>query len=268
MNATVNSGIAQLLVVLALALGARSELQETRPCKEPKAAGFVDRDAVTWSGPWAFRVSAGMESPLPWAGERPHVNGVRPKSERTTIHFDDGRVGFLRVEVGQCKPGEACAPADWGSFSPSDDSQWLVATDTSGRVVFREHFWAPYGLVEVVPVDLVDRPGDEVLVIRTWAHASPSVGFALTIWEVGGVRPIDLSPRVLVAARIDFSETNWRADLTVDLTQRKPRTIGIRRTFGALGCQPVSSDDRAEVNRLGRTATLIFDADKRQYLVK
>jgi hypothetical protein len=238
-----------------------------RPCKDPKAAGFVDRDDVSWSGPWVFQTVAGKQSPLPWVGERPADRSVRPKSEMARIQFDDGRTGGLRVEAGECKPSEACAPADWSSYSPPEDSQWLIATDTTGRVVFREHFWAPYGLVEVLPVDLIDGPGDEVLVIRTWAHSSPSVGFALVVWKVGAGRAIDLSAKVLVGAWIG-GRSNWRADLTVDLTQQKPRTIELRRTFGLFQCEPVTSEDRAEMNRLGREERLVFDPRTRKYSVR
>lgn len=260
-------GIAGFLTVLGIAVGAE-QLVVPRPCEEPGAAWFVDSDAVSWSGPWVFQSQAGKPSALPWLGQRSGGLRGRPTSETVTVRFDDGRTGRLSIEAGPCRPSEACAPTDWSSYSPPEDSLWLVATDTSGREVFRGHFWAPYELVEVVPVDLVDGPGDELLVVRTWAHASPSVGFALTVWKVGGARPIDLSPKVLVAARLPSSETTWRADLTVDLTQEKPRTIELRRTFGALGCQPVKSEDRAEVNRLGRTETLVFDADKRSYVIR
>ena len=262
-------GVRPLLVVLALAVGAQREFQEApRPCKEPVAVGFVDRDDVSWRGPWVFQTAHGKQSPLPWAGEHAADRGVRPTSAVVRIRFDDGQTGFLRVEAGGCKPGEACAPTDWSSYSPPSDSHWLVATDASGRVVFREHFWAPYGLVDAVPIDLVDGPGDEVLIIRTWAHASPSVGFALLVWKVGGARPIDLSARVIVGAWLRAVQSSWRADLMIDLTQPKPRTIELRRTFGVFQCEQPTSGDRAEMNRLGRKARLVFDPSTRTYLAR
>ena len=248
--------LVSIVFTSAMGYGAR---QAASPCGTQLPAGFVERDSVGWSGPWVFRAGGGTDTALPWVG-------LRSGRRSLPIHLDDGRGATVHIEEGECKPGQTCASDDCCSISlaPSD-SLWLVADDSSGRSLFREHFWAPYQDVEVVPVDLVDGPGDEVMIVRTWAHASPAVGFALEIWKVGGSRPVELSGRVIVGAWLTTWRTNWRADLVVDPTQPKPRAIGVRRTFGALDCEPLTASDRAAAAALGRASALVFDRASGKY---
>ncbi len=265
-------GVARLLAIVAVGVRVvAAQSQGARPpCDDPIPAGFVDQARVSWSGPWVFRPRSQSQDALPWVGERPaDRSGARPKSATVAIHFDDGRAGLLRIEQRDCMSGEPCASDDCCSASLNPyDSHWLIASDESGKQVFREHFWAPYELVEVVPVDLVDGPGDEVIIVRTWAHASPSVGFALEVWKVGGARPIDLSGRVIVGTWITFPFTNWRANLVIDTAQVKPRSIEMSRQLGIVPCGTLTSVDRTEAARLGRPAKLMFDTAARKYLVR
>lgn len=38
------------------------------------------------------------------------------------------------------------------------------------------HLWAAYGMFDIVPVNLVDGPGDELVIVRVPLHESPPIG--------------------------------------------------------------------------------------------
>jgi hypothetical protein len=216
---------------------------------------------VSWSGPWIFQTTAPKRTPFPWVGERLSSYPVHPtRSETVSVRFDNSKTGALHIESGPCVLPDSCGLVD--GFP--DESYWLITTDLSHRALSRLHFWAAYGVVEMVPADLIDGPGDELLVIRTPAHASPSAGFFLEIWKLGAARPVELSDRIDVGTWISGLWMNWRANLLIDLTKPKPRSIEIRPEFGIYPCHLITSDERAQV-RLRQVRALIFNPETRRY---
>ena len=111
------------------------------------------------------------------------------------------------------------------------------------------HLWAAYGKFQIIAVDLVDGPGDELVVVRVPAHASPPIGHDLKIWKLGPTAPVELTEPIKVA---DIFGTEligcarWRTHLFVNLGEVKPRTVAFRSEFAAT----VVGYDTAAVCRL------------------
>ena len=54
---------------------------------------------------------------------------------------------------------------------------------------------------DLVPIDLVDGSGDELVIVRIPGHASPPLGIELRIWKLGATFPVDLVEPLRVAGR-------------------------------------------------------------------
>src|SRR6185503_3067040 len=103
-------------------------------------------------------------------------------------------------------------------------------TDGRGGLVARMHLWAAYGKFQIVPIDLVDGPGDELLIVRVPAHASPPVGYDLKIWKIGQTKPVELGGSERVANLLitfPIGCARWRTFLSIDSTEAKPRSIAL-----------------------------------------
>jgi hypothetical protein len=160
---------------------------------------------------------------------------------------------------------DECSPRDCGCISPGE-SYFIVATNSSGAVVSRLHLWAAYNDFEVVPVDLIDGPGDELVVVRTVAHGSPRMGNDLKIWKLGEGQPSELlQPDFSVGAptsTFPFACVFWRTDAVVDLSQPKPRSIQLRgRVDYRPPCCLESDDDVQELRTVLRGQVLRFTND-------
>ena len=190
--------------------------------------GFREPTDQFWASPWVFDQRG---SPL-----RALHNAMRQTfGGPFEIRLDDGSRGTLRVESRPCVPGDDCEPVDCGC--PLDyESYWVEVVDARGERAARMHLWAAYGVFDVVPVDLVGGPGDELIIVRIPAHASPPVGHDLKIWQLGRTKPVDLLEPVPVAGLFDTQPigcAQWRMRLVVDLASAKPRAVSLRSEFAA-----------------------------------
>src|SRR5262249_16871111 len=173
----------------------------------------------------------------------------------------------LRVESRRCTPSDDCEPLDCGCVNP-EESLWISVADASGRRVARMHLWAAYNRVQIVPVDLVDGPGDELVIFRIPNHSSPPMGWDLKIWKIGATKPIVLGGLERVAELLNSTPIGWgrwRTFLAVDAAEAKPRTIRLNTEFAATGCCRVHPSGRQQVAQLRRSEKLRFDVGRRRY---
>ena len=169
-------------------------------------------DDTFWDGPWAFERAASRPTPLP---------SLRYSNKQTVgyvaIRLDDGTTGSIRIGPQPCA--------------------------TAGeRSVGRAHLWAAYGMFHVIPIDLVDGPADELLVVRVPAHSAPPAGFDLKILKLtsSGVAELMAPPHDLARTLISrpIACARWRKRLFIDPKEPKPTSIELRREVAASpGCQ-------------------------------
>jgi hypothetical protein len=221
---------------------------------EPRMpAGFRAFDAAFWEGPWVSAQNGTTPKALPALHNTMGAltNGPLP------IRLDDGSTGTVRIESRPCTAADHCEPFDCGCPLPYE-SYWIDVDDSVGRTVAHLHLWAAYGVFDVVAVDLVDGQGDELMIIRVPAHASPRVGPDLKIWKLAPTKPIDLVDPLAVAGWLGTTKgavscAGWRTSLSVNLMGAKPRPIALQGEFAAMtDWQP------CDLNRQGsgRVATL------------
>jgi hypothetical protein len=257
-----------LIFVLA---AARIHLQQrTAEPNTRSTSDFRVLDNAFWQGPWVF--SAGRN------GAVAHLHNTMEMATNgpIPIRLDDRSTGTLRVEAAPCNSADEC-PDDCGCFA--NDSYWIDVADSKGRNVSHLHLWAAYGVFDIVPIDLIGGPGDELMIIRIPQHASPAHGPDLKIWKLSPKKPVDLLARddknwKLGSRPIDLdtgdavwfpvagplrtvdtavSCADWRAHLFVSSKDAKPRSIALRADFATAdpsGCQ-LSADgaDQAAVLR-------------------
>jgi hypothetical protein len=97
---------------------------------------------------------------------------------------------------------------------------------------------AAYGVFDLVPVDLVDGPGDELVIVQIPTHASPPIGIDLRIWKLGATVSVDLVEPLRVAGYLETIEravpcARWRVHLLLDPLAAKPRRISLVGEFAA-----------------------------------
>ena len=109
------------------------------------------------------------------------------------------------------------------------DSYWLDVTDRNRRIVARVHLWAAYGAVMVAAVDLVDGPGDELVILRSPNRGSPPVGLDLKISTIDPGRPkLLFQSRERVSAHLWPLCAGFRTTISVDLDTPKPLDLTLR----------------------------------------
>jgi hypothetical protein len=174
-------------------------------------------------------------------GER--VNGPVP------FRLDDGSTGTLRV---RSDPSEPCGSA---TDICLPEIFWIDIEDEAGRRVAHLRLWAAYGVFDLVPIDLVDGPGDELVIIRIPGHASPPLGIELRIWKLGATVPVDLAEPLRVAGYLDTIEravpcVRWLVHLLVDPLAAKPRRISLVGEF-AVEVDPSDPTWSCHLNKQG-----------------
>jgi len=151
------------------------------------------------------------------------------------------------------------------------DSYWIMVTGADDRSVARLHLWAAYGKFQIVPVDLVDGPGDELLIVRVPAHSSPPIGYDLKIWKIAPKTPIDLGGRESVANLFvtrPLGCARWRTDVLIDQTEAKPRSVGLRTELGSLpGCS-IDPEEAGPIAEMRRGYSLYFDPERGKYMIR
>lgn len=254
----------RILAVAILAAGAYVQAHQANNRAQRIPAGFEKLDDEFWNGPWVY--SSGKQ-PAAIAGLH-HAMG-KASTGPMPIRLDNGSIGALHVTAGPCTADE-CGPDDCGCFAA--DSFWIDVSDSLGRSVARLHLWAAYGHFDVIPVDLIDAPGDELLIIRSPGRAAPPLGPDLKIWTLGSTKPTDLIPRksdedlVFLAGRLRTVEgaipcASWRTRLSVNLDEPKPRWITRRAEFAAhdwpQSCH-LSEEGKKEMTAVKRHQVLVF----------
>ena len=256
-----------MLAVAALAAGAYVQAHQTNNRGARIPAGFAKLDDAFWKGSWIY--SSGTQRAA-IAGLH-HTMGAA-SVDAMPIRLDDGSTGTLRVTAGPCTTIDECGPSDCGCFAV--DSFWIDVTDSRGHRAAHLHLWAAYGNFDVIPVDLVDGPGDELVIVRMHQRAAPPPGPDLKLWKVGATKPTDLIQRkgddelFFLGGRLLTVEgavpcAQWRTRLTVNLDAPKPRPLARRAEFAAsdwpdAGCH-LSREGAEEMAALKRHQLLRFE---------
>ena len=231
----------------------------------PVPSGFAILDDAFWQGPWVFRQRGTQRAEWP----RLHVSMGAASGGPVPIRLDDGSTGTLRVDSRPCGASDNCEPFDCGC--PLDDeSFWIEVANAAGQRVARLHLWAAYGTFDIVPIDLVDGAGDELVIVRIPAHSAPPIGPDLKIWKPGPTAPIVLAEPLRVAGYLTTAGggaipcARWRVRLLVDPAAAKPRAIQLQADLAA----SVDSSDPASICRLDREGTDAATALKRGELLR
>jgi hypothetical protein len=217
--------VSVIVLALSVSLGLRLDAQSSSRARIPE--GFAKLTPDFWRGPWVFDGGDSGE-PLPRLHHTLNDRSVGP----IPIRLDDGSTGTLRV-IPQSMP----------------DAFWIEVDDSTGKRVLRLDYQAAYGAFDVVPVDLLDGPGEELMTIQMGAHSSPPMPPDLTIWRIDPPRAVDIIRRRIpydllpVGGRLITFDTaipcaEWRARLFVDRNDPKPRPIAWRVDFAADGWPP------------------------------
>jgi hypothetical protein len=259
----------KVLLIIALAsslsMGPAAARQQSI-CNEPVPPGFRPLDQFSWEGPWVFAGVGPASTALPAVD---NSNGQLVNGPMR-IRLDDGSDGALRVESRPCGPLEDCAPYDCGC--PLDrDSYWIVVADARGRDVARMHLWAAYGKFQIVPIDLVDGVGDELVVVRVPNHASPPIGYDMKIWKPGVAKPIEIGGIERVANLLGTKPigcARWRTFMSIDRSAAKPRSIALRTDFGATACCGIAPEEADSIADMRRAHRLRFDSASGKYIVQ
>jgi hypothetical protein len=202
----------------------------TLACATTIGAGAPRADSRSWDKPWVYTREGVTTSAVPALHSLP----VRQVPRRSLpIRLDDGTLGTARIKWHPC-------PIDDGNAPPCEkwETYWIVVTDSHNRTVSTVEFYAAYGAFDVVPVDLVDGPGDELVVVRIPAHSSPPIGYDLMIWQIEKKRPIALlTEPVQLAGLIGtdgisaISCGSWKIPVVVDTAEAKPRSLTLKAEF-------------------------------------
>jgi hypothetical protein len=215
-----------------------------------------------WDRPWAL-----ARTPTGTSALRTFDHGWGKSPSPLPVLLDDGTRGVMSVVQRRCANGEDCSPYDCGCTG-ENESYWVELHRRDGQLVGRKHLWAAYDRFQIVAVDLIDGPGDELLIARIPAHASPPIGWDLKIWrvtpemtEVGGMTHLSQS-----LPSLTFSCAWWMARLTVDFGAPKPRTVSVNAEFGRKDCCKLTAAEKL-VADLRRPHTLRFDAALQRYAI-
>ncbi len=237
-----------------------------RECAEPQPTGFRLLNSRAgpldpWDRPWALARTKSGTAPL-----RVHRFGASETSSPIPLRLDDGTTGRLHVIERECSRGEDCSPYDCGCTARAE-SYWIEIRRRDGSLLSRKHLWAVYARFQIVAVDLIDGPGDELLVARTPAHASPPIGWDLKIWRIGTqIAESGSLPHLTYSLPSNSAGCAWWiAMLTVDTNAAKPRDISVRTEFGRVDCCTGVSTQHAASLKLPHA--LRFDAKRQQYVL-
>jgi hypothetical protein len=251
------------LILGGVSFGEPKNACAQQACTEPQPVGFrLVRNMDPWDKPWAL-----ARTPTGTSALRIFDHGREKSPSPLPVQLDDGTRGTLSVVQRQCQKGEDCSPYDCGCIG-RNESYWIEIHHRDGRLVGRKHLWAAYDRFQIVAVDLIDGPGDELLIARIHAHASPPTGWDLKIWrvapqmtEVGGMTHLNQP-----LPSVTFSCAWWMARLTVDSTTSKPRTLSVNAEFGRQDCCKLIAAEKL-IADLRRPHTLRFNATLQRYVI-
>lgn len=196
---------------------------------------------------------SGAEAPTPL----PRIdNAVRPQSSVSlrpiAFKLDDGSVGSITAELA---PPDI--PAPQGPIQDFD-SFIVRVRDARGRQMTAMPLRAAYGDFQLVPVDLIDGPGDELLVFRNDAHASPPTGYEMRIVSLGGPTPVELGSRDRVCnlfATRPIGCARWRQYVYIDTHAAKPRPLRLKGEVAAEPCCAIAIIDDPDIPTVTQVRT-------------
>lgn len=204
------AGMVGLVAVVAISAGAQAVARSES----------IALEQAFWEPPWVRSESRERETALP------AIDGRFGELSTPVLpfHFDDGSVGRISVQTQGCGPGENCAP---------DDCVLVDVQDSADRRVAEWQWCAAYGAFSLVPVDLVDGPGDELVFVARIGRGSPPPGLNLSMWSIQGDRLTSISDTIRVA---DYLSTRcgavrcvrWETRLVVEEGAPKPRALRLR----------------------------------------
>ena len=241
-----------LSVCTALGAQAASTLQ-----KPADASALVNMHRNFWESPWVWSESQSGVSPLP------AIDGQFGQLTTPSLpfHFDDGSVGHVAVETRACTSSDGCAPGDCGMR----DSVLIQVLDSSGRRVATWLRCAAYGAFSLVPVDLIEGSGDELIFVYRHGRSSPPHGLDLAMWSVRSNQPERISDTIRVA---DYLSTacgavacvRWQTRLVLDQRARGPRMITLRAAFESVNgrMENVDRPGRREAAALRAAPSLVY----------
>lgn len=225
-------------------------------CNEPLPKGVKKLGPLRYRGPWVFRQGRGGYQALRSIDN----SDGRLKKGRLEIHLDDGSIGALTVERRECRPGEDCGPFDCGCFAGAGDSYWVHVRDATGRRVTDFHLWAAYGNFQIVAADLVGGRGDELLILRQPNRGSPMYRYDLTIFRLGGAKPVELGSLGYVCEWLNCCCSAWRDNIYIEGSGKPHRLVLHREIMADPCCRALGSTDE-----LGRRRVFRFSASRRKY---
>jgi hypothetical protein len=233
-----------VIVLVLMRVGAQSTIDEqdvwTRPWVDTREAQNATLPALKHGSPGSDQMG-----PIP-------------------VRLDDGSIAAMTVAPGPCGPQDACLGPreDCGCFET--DSFWIRIATSGGSEIKRLHFWAAYGVFVVVPVDLVDGAGDELLIFRMRGRGAPPLGHDIKIWSIDqamkipavGV-PRELASSERVSGWLPIQRTTratpcvrWKMTFTVDRSIAKPLPVGLHLEFGATPDCPVEEKTAFAIEKL------------------
>jgi hypothetical protein len=265
-----------LLIVLAI-VGSPSVLgRATHPLRQRAGINSPTFAAVpsdikerdVWNEPWVYEAQGPERRALT------ALHTIQVRQQRVgpiPIRLDDGSLGTMTAEAGSCGPQDACIGPrdDCGCFD--DDSYWIYIADSTGRRIKRLHFWAAYGRFQIVPVDIIGGPGDELFIFRVPAHASPQVGYDIKIWLIDQSAPRDLANGEHVAGHIPARKyatscVLWKTTFSVDLAGAKPRALQLGIDVGTSPGCPASETVDIAIDKLQPKEELRFNSTTGKYV--
>jgi hypothetical protein len=258
-----------VLFVLAGSSLISSPQVQARKQQTGASSAVVERDV--WQAPWVFETRGAQRRTL--AALKLNVNENSSQIGKIPIRLDDGSLGALSVAAGPCGPNDACTGPrdDCGCFE--NDSYWIRIADRSGRQIKRLHFWAAYGAFQIVPVDIVDGPGDELLIFRMHARGAPKIGYDIKIWAIDQATPRQLANGEHVAAWLPIRKTTfavpcvqWKMTFSVNPAMTKPRPLEIRIEVGAMAGCPAAEKTSIVIEELQPREALRFSLATGKYV--
>ena len=204
------------------------------------------------SGPWVLLEKGGGAAPAPSAGFAGTLFGPR------NLRLDSGSTATFRVQHQPCLKPEDCDAPDCGCHGA--DRYRLSIADDTGALVATTLLWAAYGTFDVIPVDLVDGPGDELLIVRSLGRSSPPNGMDLKILRIEGTQLRELLATHQIAGNFSGRPMvcgQWRSRVVIDAEARKPRPIRLdNEIIVAAGCTLDAPADADEMRRRSTTLGL------------
>ena len=200
--------VAWILVIVPLVFGPAGAQESRTPSDGP------------WFHPLLVVTYHGADE-----SEAPRIQYKGKLSPSPEVRLDDGTVAMLAVTPAPCGRDEQCEPADCGCHGVD---RFLLSIASEDGEIARAHVWAAYGTFDIVPLDLVDGPGEELIIERRLGRSAPPTGLELKIVRIAHRQLIDLVDPVQTAGTLSGTPMvcgMWTSRVTVNDAAAKPRSL-------------------------------------------